>query len=148
MTNSSTNVKSQTLLGSVHVSYSAAVIQNLFDFLAILKDGKKNPGFRDFNLRDIGIPRLIDTLLPKRPFRLGKPVLHTQLDSHMLSHLVMLATPLKPDGKTNLNFVDAEMKNAKFDFRVDGGRIYVSLFEQESRDQVAKFVSPPLAISL
>jgi len=132
----------------VHISYSAAVVKNLFDFLAALKDAKIHPGYRDFNLQDIGIHKLTDTLLPQHHLRFGSQSLQAQLDSQMLRYLATLAPPLKQEGMTNLNFVDAEMKSAKFDFRVDGGRIYVSLFEQESRDHIARFVSPPLSITL
>ena len=66
----------------------------------------------------------------------------------MVRHFVALAGPLDKNSADNLNYIESELKNAKCDIRIDAGRFYLSLFEQESRDQVAKFVSPEIALSL
>ena len=40
-----------------------------------------------------------------------------------------------------------ELKNMDIDFKFNAERVYVSFFEQESRNQICKFASPPLNLS-
>ena len=49
----------------------------------------------------------------------------------MVRHFVALAGPLDKNSADNLNYIESELKNAKFDIRIDAGRFYLSLFEQE-----------------
>jgi hypothetical protein len=52
----------------------------------------------------------------------------------MVYHLLALAGPMDRNSTENLNYVESELKNAKFDLRIDAGRFYLSLFEQETRN--------------
>lgn len=87
-----TLVKSHTQAGSVQISYSAAVLQNLFGLLATLKDAAKYPFFRDNDLPPIY--SLLDSIKPRKALRSYDSPLEKESDWQMLRHLMSLSKPL------------------------------------------------------
>jgi hypothetical protein len=94
-----------------------------------MKTTQELPHFRDFDLTDTGILKLVDALQPSKPSHAHSSPLIRQTDSLVIRHLLELSQPMSRERKENLNFVENEMRGNSFNLQLDAGRIYISLFE-------------------
>jgi hypothetical protein len=102
--------------------------------MSLIKDSNQHPQFRDIDLSGTLVMALVDALKSPKPHGNNPNALYRQADEQMVRHLMVLAKPAINEHKENLNFVNNEMKNCNFELSLEAGRIYVSLFEQASRD--------------
>ena len=65
----------------------------------------------------------------------------------MESHLLSFAKPASKDQIEKISLVNQELKNCDIDVKLTADRVFVSLFQQDSRDQISKFASPQVNLS-
>jgi len=94
------------MAGNFEVSYTASVIQKLFDLIVVSKDAKKLPMLRDIELRGTPIFSLVDLIRRPKVFLAYGSDIQKQTDRYMLDHLAELAGPLDKNSADNLNFIE------------------------------------------
>jgi len=136
--------------GRVELTYSSNALAALGDFFVGLKS---LPSFRDVTL----IP---DCFLPKSPLGLITPETARAERNAQKNRTQILEAltdfsdgvggqgPQKGCGRQKAKAVTGIIQKCMVDLNVSGERVYVSFFEGKSRDQVSKFVTPPVSLAL
>jgi len=144
-------VKVDLKFGRVEVTYSHNTLQSICELLIGLKS---LPSFRDLaTIPDCLLPKG-DTILTPNKISATKAAAKERaqtidaLGDFTESSTTTNSQASKNRARQKAKAVTAFVQKCSVDISVSGERLYICLFDDKSRDQLAKLVTPPISMSV
>ena len=148
-------VEAEFNFGKAELTYSNNSLATISDVLIAFKS---MPAFRDLTIiPSCMIPRTeqskqYQSMSPdlvreeREQLKERQKMLGTLSDFH--SDKLRQSHPDRLQAKTKAKVVSTFFQKCQVDLKVQGDRLYISCFDDKTRDQVAKFITPPVSMSL